>query len=1173
MDVKQKSFTGKLWPLATTQFLGVFNDHAFKMVTILAVTSKSTEYSDDALFLSFLTVIYVLPFLLFPIFAGYVADRFLKKKVMVYAKVAEFLIMMLGAVCLYFFDTWGMWPLIGVMFMMAAQSAFFSPSFNGLLPELFGEKEISHANGTIGLFTFIAVIIGVGGGSILAGIAKGHLVICGIVFSIFSFFGMLAVTKALKGRSADPSVKWTWDFLSKYRDGIKLLLKNKSILFAILGESYFLAIGTAIQALSILFAKHDLNLNHEYEIGLILLIPAIGMGIGSYLAGRLSGKKVELGLVPYGACGLTLFLITTVYAWRMPIVVGGLTIFPWVLTSLLLLGISAGIFVIPLRSYYQQKTDEDTRGSLIANANVICFGMIMFSGILMLYLTAGTEKGANSGFLPGLTDYCLSLQPSNLFLWIAGMTMFVTIFTFLRLPEFALRFTVVTLTHTLYRMKIKGQEKIPDHGPAMLIGNHMTFIDGFLVSSASSRFVRFILYGDFYYHKLIHWFFKWMEYIPVGDSGELKGLKDTIKKSRNSLKKGELLCLFPEGKLTTNGVMDEFKKGVNFMFPQKEDIPIIPFHLGRVWGSVFSYYFGKIKFRIPREFPYPANVTIGDPVPHDTSPFKLRQIISELSAESEMEPRRKEKTLHYQFCKNAKWRPFWKTLYDVESKERKTPLANGISNFYLLLRSYLLSREIRKMTEQHYVGILLPNSANTAMTILAVMMADKIPAVLNFSVADDILDKALKKADIDCILTSSLFLNKAKINRRNEMVFLEEVARKISSGKKIMAMLQALSLPSWLYIRLASPKTFQDVNNEAILLFSSGSTGEPKGVRLSHHNINSDINVLINIMGWDPKKDFIAGNLPLFHSFGMTTSFWIPIMTGTKVVYLPNPLDAAATNQAIAKHKLTILLAIPSLLQSYIRKGSKDQFSSLRLVIVGAEKLRSDIAEKFEALTGRKPIEGYGCTELSPIVSINVPKDIQDLGKEIGKPGSIGVPMPGIAVKIVHPETFAELGPDEEGLMLVKGPNIMLGYLKDPEFTAEVIKDGWYNTGDIAKMDTEGYIFVTGRLSRFSKIAGEMISHEMVEAAINEVIKTEERAIAVVGAPDDKKGEKLIVLYTDMGKSPKEIIEILRKEQTVSNLWIPRQENFIKIEAIPRLGSGKIDLGALKNLMKQLKQN
>ena len=1165
MSEKGKTFTGRLWPLAVTQSLGVFNDHAFKMISIFAVTNKSKEYSDDALFLSFLTVIYVMPFLIFPLISGFLADRFQKKKIMIAAKVCELLIMMLGALVLYKFEQWGMWPLIGVMFLMASQSAFFSPAFNGSLPEIFGEQEIAHANGTVGLFTFIAVISGVGGGTLLSGFFQSSLGICGLILSIFSFMGLLAVLKAERGREGDKDVKWSWKVFSKYKDGYKLLVEKKSILFAILGESFFLTMGTAIQALSVLYAKHNLGMTDDLDVGLILLVPAFGIGFGSYFAGRLSGHKVEVGMVPFAGLFMGLFLALTVFVPGSPIQTGEHIIYPLVLTNLFLVGLFGGMFVIPLRSFYQQKTDEHSRGSLIANANVICFGMIMFSGLAMFFLTAGTGE-SQSGFLPGLTSYCHSISPGTLFLWIAGLTVLLTIFLFIFMAVYALRFAFSLFIKLFYRVELEGIENLPHNGPVLLISNHVSFIDGILLSLITDRLIRFMIHEEYYNKPLFKWFFKTMGYLPVSDPGSTKGLKAAVKTARSMLESGEVLCIFPEGKITRNGIMSRFHKGVTFMIPKgmSEDVPVIPVYMANVWGSIFSYYFGGIKLRFPREIPYRIKIQVGKPlkgINKDFSPYRLRQIISELAAEAEMPPRKKEKTLHYQFICNAKSRPLKKVFYDAD----KPRADGGFSNFSVLTKALLLSREIKKQTDSKYVAVMLPNTVNTSIVILAVMLADKIPAVLNYSVSDDILRKSIDKAGIKLILTSKLFLKKAKVEEIPEMVFLEDIAKNISAVSKFFAALKTLLLPSFVLAVLAAPKTFNKLEGEAVLLFSSGSTGDPKGVLLSHHNITADVNALVKVMGWDYSKDALLGNLPMFHSFGLTTLFWIPMMTGTRVVYIPNPLDAAGAVRTVKEHKLSILLAIPSLLQSYMKKAQKEDLVSLRLLIVGAEKLRNDIAEAFFNKIGKMPMEGYGCTEASPIISINVPEETARVSDSIGKPGSAGVPMPGICVKIVSPDDLSvELDANQQGLMLVKGPNIMLGYLNDPDKTEKVFYNEWYITGDIAEVDEDGYIFITGRLSRFSKIGGEMVPHEMVESAINEIVRPDKRSIVVAGCSDARKGEKLVVVYTDKNLVPAEITAELRKKGKMPSLWIPKPDNFIFMEEIPALGSGKVNFPALQ---------
>jgi acyl-[acyl-carrier-protein]-phospholipid O-acyltransferase/long-chain-fatty-acid--[acyl-carrier-protein] ligase len=722
-----------------------------------------------------------------------------------------------------------------------------------------------------------------------------------------------------------------------------------------------------------------------------------------------------------------------------------------------------------------------------------------------------------------------------------------------------MRFAAVTLTHTLYKMQVRGRENIPEKGPALLIANHVSFVDGLLLSASSSRMIRFLLHEDFYSHPLLHPIFKWLKFIEVPNPKKPKRVKETIEQTKEALRNGDIVCIFPEGELTKNGAIGEFKKGYSIMIPEDMEIPIIPIHLNRVWGSIFTYYYGKIKFRLPKKVPYPVTLTIGKPLSPHISPFALRQKICETAAEGAMEPEQGEKVIHSAFAKLAKRHPFQKTFFDAES--------DGLSNFTILIRAMLLSSEIRKITKKPHVGILLPNSTHTAVATLAVLMADKVPAMLNFSVSDATLDECISKAEIECILTSKIFIQKAKVSKRNKMVFLEDIAKNISSTDKLKYTLAGLLLPHKLLVKFISPATSEGLFSDAVILFSSGSSGAPKGIVLSHHNINSNVSSLMHIMGWQPSKDSLLGNLPLFHSFGMTTNFSLPMISGTKIVYMPNPLDSAAVGKIIAAHKLTVLLATPTFLQNYIRKSTPEQLKSLRFTIVGAERLRSELSEKFTKMTGKEILEGFGCTELSPVVSINIPRSFMDLETKSGKPKSAGVPIPDVCVKVVHPDTGEDLECGEEGVLMVKGPNVMQRYLKEPEKTAEVIKDGWYNTGDIAKMDSEGYIFITGRLSRFSKIAGEMVPHEVVEQAIADIVKHENRVIAVLGAPDKKKGEKLIVAYSDAAISPEKIITELRKQAAIPNLWIPKKENFIKIDAIPVLGSSKLDLPTLKKVI------
>ena len=373
-------------------------------------------------------------------------------------------------------------------------------------------------------------------------------------------------------------------------------------------------------------------------------------------------------------------------------------------------------------------------------------------------------------------------------------------------------------------------------------------------------------------------------------------------------------------------------------------------------------------------------------------------------------------------------------------------------------------------------------------------------------------------------------------------------------------------MPIWLLERCLG-LTKIDGDDLLTLIFTSGSTGMPKGVMLSHRNIGSNVDAFAEVIRLT-KNDTLLGILPFFHSFGYTVTLWAPLMLRPNVAYHHNPLEARPIGDLVRRHKATILLGTPTFLRSFIRRIPKDDFVSLDVVVTGAEKLPKDVADAFEQKFGIRPVEGYGTTELSPVVSCNIPKSrIEHTDQVAAREGSIGKTFPGIAAKIIDLDTGDELDTNCSGMLMVTGPNVMQGYLHKPELTAEVIRDGWYVTGDVAKIDADGFIFITGRISRFSKIGGEMVPHIRVEEAIVESLGlgVDEVSIAVTSIPDSGKGERLIVLYTKLPCEPAEICKRL-KQNGLPAIWIPSPDSFRKVEEIPILGSGKLALKELKDL-------
>jgi acyl-[acyl-carrier-protein]-phospholipid O-acyltransferase/long-chain-fatty-acid--[acyl-carrier-protein] ligase len=366
-----------------------------------------------------------------------------------------------------------------------------------------------------------------------------------------------------------------------------------------------------------------------------------------------------------------------------------------------------------------------------------------------------------------------------------------------------------------------------------------------------------------------------------------------------------------------------------------------------------------------------------------------------------------------------------------------------------------------------------------------------------------------------------------------------------------------------------------DLDDPMTVIFTSGSTGMPKGVMLSYRNVGSNIEAINRALHLR-RDDVLMGILPMFHSFGYTVTLWTVLTLDPKGAYHYTPLEAREVGRLVREHRGTLLIGTPTFLRSYIRRCQPEDFASLEIVVVGAEKMPLDLAESFERKFGVRPVEGYGTTELSPVVSVNIPPSRAASDQDLGvREGTIGCPLPGIEAKVVHLDSGEDLGPNEEGMLLIRGPNVMLGYMNHPEWTAESIRDGWYVTGDVARIDRDGYITITGRQSRFSKIGGEMVPHLRVEEAIGDVLRAEQveppddesdaadHQVAVTSLPDEKKGERLIVLHTGIPKDPDDVRRALR-DSGLPPLWIPAAENFRQVDEIPILGSGKLDLKALR---------
>jgi acyl-[acyl-carrier-protein]-phospholipid O-acyltransferase/long-chain-fatty-acid--[acyl-carrier-protein] ligase len=497
----------------------------------------------------------------------------------------------------------------------------------------------------------------------------------------------------------------------------------------------------------------------------------------------------------------------------------------------------------------------------------------------------------------------------------------------------------------------------------------------------------------------------------------------------------------------------------------------------------------------------------------------------------------------------------------------------------LLSKTIFVARRLRPIWQnQEMVGMLLPPSVGGALVNYAATLLGHVPVNLNYTANNEVIASCARQCNLQTVVTSKAFLERfPKIEIPARTVFLEEALDKPGLVEKIVAFLFTWTLPYHL-LKAALGAKRQTTDDLATVIFSSGSTGDPKGVMLTHHNISANVRQMAQVfmLAGDDK---ILGILPFFHSFGFTVGLWLPGVHGMGVVFHPNPLDATSISELVGKYRVTFLVATPTFLQAYIRRCLPEDFGSLHYVVVGAEKLPQRLALTFEDVFGIRPLEGYGCTECSPVVAVNGP-DFRAPGfrQVASRRGTIGHPLPGVSVRIVDPETLNletadsggtdtqslhSLPPNQPGMLMVMGPNVMKGYLGRPKETAQVLNDGWYTTGDIASMDDDGFLTITDRLSRFSKIGGEMVPHIKVEERLQELAGSADQVFTVTAVPDARKGERLIVLHTLSGEQLAPVLEKLA-ESDLPALWKPRKDQFFHVDALPYLGSGKLDLRVLK---------
>lgn len=1126
-------------PLFITQFLGAFNDNIFKNALVILITYKMISLwgLDSQTLVVLAAGIFILPFFLFSVSAGQLADKYAKNKLIIFIKLIEIILMCLAA---YGFLTEKIEILFLVLFALGIHSTFFGPLKYAILPEHLHEDELIAGNGLIEAGTFLSILLGTILGSMLILLSYGEVIIIVMILSA-AVGGSIVSYYIPKSHACNTQIKMSLNIFKETKALIQYSKKQKDIFLSILGISWFWFFGSVFLLEFPTFTKEFLHAN-EKIVTLFLTLFSIGLATGSVLCNRLLKGKIHANYVPVAILAMSLFTIDLYFAANHFQIAEqnqliGLIQFltqgsGWrICIDLLLIAISGGIYTVPLYAILQQRSEKAHRARVIASNNVInALFMVSASIFIMIFLKIG-------------------FSVNQLFLSIGIANTIVAFYICKLLPDILIKNAFKFILTSFYRVKVKGLENYKNAGERIIIiANHTSFLDALLLGTFLPDKLIFAVNTVTSQKWWIKLFLRLVDAYPI-DSSNPMSLKSLIE----LVEQGKKCVIFPEGRLTVTGALMKIYEGPGLIV-HKSRAKLLPINIQGAQLTPFSRLRGKVRILL-----FPQIII-------NIFPAQKLQINSEITGRKR---RQKLSNEIYQlmtemmFKSNDCQRTLFQSLIDARFVHGgRREIIEDISREpltykQLISRIFILGNLISKETNpEEYVGILLPNMISNVITFFALQAFSRVPAMLNYSTGIQNVILAVQTAQIKVIYTSKKFVALAKLNAlitalQNEnikIIYLEEVREKLSFFTKLKGILMG-QFPRLSYYLLHFSKSTQnllDANQAAVILFTSGSEGTPKGVVLSHANIQANRYQLSSVIDFN-NNDKVFNALPMFHSFGLTACTLLPILSGVSVFLYPSPLHYRVIPELSYDTNATILFGTDTFLSSYAKYAHPYDFYSLRYVFAGAEKLRTETYNLWLQKFGVRILEGYGATETSPVISINTPMK--------NKIGTVGCLLPGMRYQI-KPVQDLQNG----GQLCVLGPNVMRGYLlaKLPGVLVPIIPEAGYDTGDIVSIDDAGFISIQGRLKRFAKIAGEMVSLTMVEQYIQKLWP--EYQHAVISMPNAKKGEE-IVLMTTYSNATRENLILFAKENKLGEITVPKR--IIFIEKMPLLSTGKIDYAAL----------
>ena len=1114
-------------PLFVTQFLGAFNDNFFKNALLIMITYKAASGlgADAAAMVNIAAGVFILPFFLFSATAGQLADKYDRAFLTRILKVVEIVLMVLAGMAVIL-QSW--YIALFLLFMMGTQSAFFGPIKYALLPQHLRENELIAGNAYIEGATYLAIL----GGTILGGLLvmqpHGEAIVAGGLI-VVAVAGYLASTGIPVAAPPMPQLKVNYNFFYETWVILRDIRRQIVVFRCVLGISWFWLIGALLLSQLPMFCKDVLHTD-ETVVTYFLTIFSLGIGLGSLLCNRLLRGVVQTTFVPLGALGMTVFIFDLYLAHRglsVPAATVGLAEFIHsplcrrLSVDMLMIAVCGGIFIVPLYALMQHRADPSSMARVVAGNNIV-------NAVFMVAAAVAVVGALKLGY-----------SIPHIFVGTAAINLLVGIYICRLLPDALLRSLFRGLLSFLYRVEVKNLENYQLAGERVLIiANHTSLLDGLLIAAFMPEKVTFAINTQVARKWWVRPFLSIVDAFPVDPTNPLatRALIEEIRKDCKCM-------IFPEGRITVTGALMKVYEGSG-MIAEKSRAMVLPIRIEGAQFSKFSYLKHKLN---TRWFPK-ITLTL-------LAPRRL-----EVDAEIKGRERRRLISRHiYDMMVEMIYHTspidehIFHSLLQAEqfhggSHKVAEDMTRKVLNYrQLIAKSYLLGNALRRSGgTERYLGLMLPNSLANVVAFWGLQAYDRIPCMINFSSGSASVIAVCTAVGIKTIFTSHQFIAKAHLEGlENELkeaglrlVYLEEVKAEMSLGTLAGGLLR-----SWF-----RPKPKARPDEPAVVLFTSGSEGIPKAVLLSHRNLQANRAQVLSVMPITA-DDRIFNCLPMFHSFGLSSGTVLPMLSGIRTFFYPSPLHYRIIPELSYDFMATIIVGTDTFLAGYARMAHPYDFFSIRFAVVGAEKLKESTADLWMKKFGVRIFEGYGATETSPVISINTPMCY--------RAGTVGRPLPGMTCRL-EPVPGVEAG----GRLMLKGDNIMLGYMRhDRPQVLQAPEEGWYDTGDIVEIDHDGYVAIKGRVKRFAKVAGEMISLTAVEMAVSRLWP--KFLHGVVAVPDLRKGEQLALITTNPDADTAEMVRYF-KEQGLSELWVPRR--IMPLKTAPLLGNGKFDYVSAQKL-------